>query len=229
MHAPWLLLRLVMDSARSPLFGSIFALVAAFAVPAALVLSAPVTAQAQAQDPGKFVQELGDKAIAQLAGKSIPEEEERTRFKALLTQYFDVNAIGKFTVGRAYWGSASPAQRQEFLSLYETQVTNAYAKRFQNYEGEQFKVIGQQKESDLDTIVNSEISRPNGGPPVPVLWRVRAENSTFKIADVTIAGISMAVTDRQQFAAVIERGGGNIQALIDALKTQNMVPASTKS
>jgi len=58
---------------------------------------------------------------------------------------------------------------------------------------------------------------------------VRGANGTFKIADVKIAGISMAVTDRQQFAAVIERGGGNIQALIDALKTQNLAPASTKS
>jgi len=206
-----------------------FALAAAFAAPVALVVSIPVTAQAQAQDPGKFVQELGDKAIAQLAGKAIPEEEERARFRALLTQYFDVNAIGKFTVGRAYWGSATPAQQQEFLSLYESQVTAAYAKRFQDYEGEQFKVTGQQKESDQDTIVTSEISRPSGGPPVPVEWRVRAANGTFKIADVKIAGISMAVTDRQQFAAVIERGGGNIQALIDALKTQNLTPASTKS
>jgi phospholipid transport system substrate-binding protein len=219
-----------MVSARSSFFGSVFAFAAAaaFAAPAFLVLLAPVAAQAQAQDPGKFVQSLGDKAIAQLAGQQIPESEERARFKALLTQYFDTNAIGKFTVGRAYWGTATQQQQQEFLSLYETQVTNAYAKRFQDYSGEQFKVTGQQKESDADTVVNSEISRPNGAPPVPVQWRVRAENGDFKIADVIIAGISMAVTDRQQFAAVIERGGGTIQALIDALKTQNMVPASAK-
>jgi phospholipid transport system substrate-binding protein len=218
-----------MVSARFSLFGSIFAFAAAVAIPAVLTLATPVAAQAQTQDPGKFVQDLGNKAIAQLAGKEIPEAEERARFRALLTQYFDVNAIGKFTVGRAYWGSASPAQQQEFLSLYETQVTNAYAKRFQDYEGEQFRVIGQEKESDADTLVNSEITRPTGGPPVSVQWRVRAENGTLKIADVIIAGISMAVTDRQQFAAVIERGGGTIQALIDALKTQNLAPASTKS
>ncbi len=217
-----------MISARSSLFGSVFAFAAAFVAPATLVVLAPVSAHAQAQDPGKFVQSLGDKAIAQLAGQQIPESEERARFKALLTQYFDTNAIGKFTVGRAYWGTATPQQQQEFLSLYETQVTNAYAKRFQDYSGEQFKVTGQQKESDADTVVNSEISRPNGAPPVPVQWRVRSENGDFKIADVIIAGISMAVTDRQQFAAVIERGGGTIQALIDALKTQNMVPASAK-
>jgi len=201
-----------MNSARHSLFGSLFALTAAIAIPA-VVMTAPVAAaQEQAADPGSFVQQLGNKAIAQLAGKGIPETEEQARFRDLLNQYFDVNAIGKFTVGPGYWNTATPDQQKEFLALYETQVTNAYAKRFEDYSGETFKVTTQQKESDRDTVVSSEISRPNGGPPVPVQWRVRAENSTFKIADVVIAGISMAVTDRQQFSAVIQRAAARCSA-----------------
>ena len=214
-----------MLSVRRSVFGSLFMVAAAIGAPTILVAPVRATA-AQTVDAGKFVQDLGDKAIAQLAGRAIPEEEERARFRNLLTQYFDLNAIGKFTVGRAYWSSATPQQQQEFLSLYETQVTNAYARRFQDYSGEQFSVTGQQRESESDTIVISEITRPTGSP-VPVQWRVRSTSAGMKIADVVIAGISMAVTDRQQFAAVIERGGGTIQALIDALKTQNLTPAST--
>ncbi|HEX4176847.1 MAG TPA: ABC transporter substrate-binding protein [Rhizomicrobium sp.] len=214
-----------MRSAHHTLFGSLFAL-AAFAAPAILTPASAV-AQERAADPGQFIQQLGDKAIAQLAGQQVPEEEERARFKTLLTEYFDVNAIGKFTVGRSFWASASPEQQKEFLTLYETQVTNAYAKRFQDYSGEQFKVTNQRKDGDADTLVNSIITRPTGAP-VDVQWRVRAENGTFKVADVMIEGISMAVTDRQQFSAVIQRGGGTIQALIDAMRSQNMVPASAK-
>jgi phospholipid transport system substrate-binding protein len=214
--------------ARSILARSVSAALFAFAAAAPGLIAAPAAvAQVQAGDPAQFVQQLGDKAIAQLAGKQIPEQEERARFRQLLNQYFDIDAIGKFTVGRAYWGSATPQQQKEFLTLYETQVTNAYAKRFENYSGQQFKVTGQQKEGDSDTIVNSEVTQPGGGAPVSVQWRVRPENGGYKIADVVIAGISMAVTDRQQFDAVIQRGGGTIQALINALKTQNVVPAST--
>ena len=191
---------------------------------------AAAAAPAPANDPAKFVQDLGNKAMAQLAGKQIPAEEERARFRQLLNESFDTQTIGRFTVGRAYWGSASPQQQQEFLSLYETQVVNAYAKRFQDYSGEQFTVLGEQKEGDGgDTIVNSQILRPNGGPPVSVQWRVRNGSAGLKIVDVVIAGISMAVTDRQQFAAVIERGGGGIQPLIDALKTQNLQVAQPPS
>lgn len=219
-----------MFRARDLASGAAFALIAALAAPVLTCGLAPA-ALAQASDPGKFVQGLGDKAIAQLAGQGIPEDEERARFKSLLTQYFDLNAIGKFTVGRAYWGSATPEQQKQFLDLYQTQVTNAYAHRFREYSGEQFRVTGQHKEGDADTIVESEITRP-AGAPVPVQWRVRTVGGALKIADVVIAGISMAVTDRQQFAAVIERGGGTIQALIDALKSQNLnvaePPASTR-
>jgi len=215
-----------MIPARRSILGSFSIVLALLAAPA-IVMAPCRTALAEAEDAGKFVQGLGDKAIAQLAGKEIPEEEERSRFRALLIQYFDLNAIGKFTVGRAYWTTATPEQQTEFLTLYETEVTNAYARRFEDYSGEQFSVTGQQKESDSDTIVNSEITRPSGAP-VPVQWRVRSANGGMRIADVVIAGISMAVTDRQQFAAVIERGGGTIQALIDALKTQNLTPASSR-
>ena len=217
-----------MKLARYSLFGSVLTVATALAAPAAVFYVTPAAAQDNAKDPAQFVQQLGDKAIAQLAGKEIPETEERSRFRNLLTSYFDVNAIGKFTVGRGYWNTASPDQQKEFLSLYETQVTNAYAKRFQEYSGETFKVTGQQKDNETDSVVNSEITRPNGGPPVPVQWRVRGEGGKFKVADVVIAGISMAVTDRQQFSAVIQRGGGTMQALIDALKSQNMVPASAQ-
>ena len=217
-----------MKSARHAFSGCLFIFSAAFAVPTLLAVSVPVAAQAQATDPGQFVQDLGNKAIAQLAGKGIPEDEERARFRNLLNQYFDVTAIGRFTAGRGPWAAATPAQQKEFLTLYETQVSNAYAKRFQDYSGETFKVTKQQRDSDADTVVLSEITRPNGAPPVAVQWRVRAEGGAFKIADVIIEGISMAVTDQQQFSAVIQRGGGDLQALINALRSQNMIAPSAK-
>jgi phospholipid transport system substrate-binding protein len=206
--------------ARRIVFGPLLAI--GLCAAAVLSIFPPVVAQAQTADPGQFVQNLGDRAIAQLAGKQITESEERARFKQLLNEAFDLGAIGKFTVGRAYWSTATPQQQQEFLSLYATQVSNAYAKRFQDYSGEQLKITGQQKDPDGDTVVSSEITSPSGGQPVPVQWRVRPEAGSLKIVDVVIAGISMAVTDRQQFSAVIQRGGGGIQSLIDALKSQNL-------
>jgi len=72
-----------MNSARHYLFGSLFAVAAALATPAILA-PVPAAAQEKAADAGQFVQQLGDKAIAQLAGQQVPEDEERARFKNLL-------------------------------------------------------------------------------------------------------------------------------------------------
>jgi phospholipid transport system substrate-binding protein len=55
-------------------------------------------------------------------------------------------------------------------------------------------------------------------PPVSLQWRIRCESGTLKITDVVIDGISMAVTDRQQFSDIIQHGGGTIMSLIDALR-----------
>ncbi|MDB5396831.1 MAG: putative toluene tolerance transporter, partial [Rhodospirillales bacterium] len=165
----------------------------------------PASMAAQPQDPVQFVQELGDKAIAQLANTGLSAEEEQLRFRRLLDQYFDLAAIGRFTVGRAYWANASADQQQEFLSLYEAQLTDIYAKRFQQYSGERFTVTGQQRDGEGDPVVNSQVHRPSGGAPVAVQWRVRSASGGFKVVDVVIAGISMAATDRQEFAAVIQR------------------------
>jgi phospholipid transport system substrate-binding protein len=89
-------------------------------------------------------------------------------------------------------------------------------------------VTGQQSDGEGEPVVNSEVHRASGGAPVAVQWHVHSASGGFRVMDVVIAGISMAVTDRQEFAAVIQRGGGSLQALIDALKVEN-VSAAAKS
>ena len=190
-----------------------------------IVTLLPVSMAAQPQDPAQFVQELGNEAIAQLVDRRLSGEEEQARFRRLLEQYFDLAAIGRFTVGRGYWAAASADQQQEFLSLYETQLTDMYARRFQQYSGEQFTVTGQRNDGEGDPVVDSEVHRPGRRAPVAVQWRVHPANGGFRVVDVMIAGISMAATDRQEFAAVIQRRGGSLQALIDALKAENGGPA----
>jgi phospholipid transport system substrate-binding protein len=204
---------------RRSLIGVAFAAAALLAGPPPARADAPTTAAAQ------FVQSLGNRAMAQLVGKQVPEDEERARFRQLLEEAFDVPTIGKFTAG-PYWRSATEQQKQEFLKLFENQVVAAYAKRFQEYSGEQFKVNGAQAADGGDVIVDSQIVRPAGGPPVHVQWRVRPEPSGLKIVDVTVEGISMSVTQRQEYASVIERGGGTFDALIEALRNQSAPVAS---
>lgn len=171
----------------------------------------------------KFVQELGNKALTSLTAKDLPYAERSQRVRTLLLQYFDIHAIGKFVLG-PYWTQATDAQKQEYFKLFEDMIVRTYTHRFADYSGQSFVVKGlasggQGENGAEDSIVSSVIIQPNG-PPVHVDWRVRNENGTYKIADVLVENVSMSITQRADFASIIQNGGGKVDALLTALKNR---------
>jgi phospholipid transport system substrate-binding protein len=190
----------------------------ALAVLCAVAFAAP--SRAQGQDPAQFINEMGQKALAALTSKSSSSAELQQRFRTLLNANFDVPTIARYALGR-YWNVATPQQQQEYRQLFEDQIVDAYATRFREYTGEQFKVTTSRQEGN-DTVVSSQIIRPAGGPPIDVDWRVRHGSQGLRIIDVAVSGVSMARTQQQEFAAVIERNGGNVDALIQALRSKTV-------
>lgn len=164
-----------------------------------------------------FVDGLTKRGIAFLQNPDLTKEQRKKEFKALLRSSFDMKTIGRFTLGR-YWKAASKAQQEEYLRLFERSVVESYARRFEEYKGQAVQVKSARPEGEKDTIVSSTIVSPDGGPDVQVDWRVRPHGSSFKVVDVIVEGVSMAVTQRSDFASVIQRGGGNLDVLLDHLR-----------
>ncbi len=108
-------------------------------------------------------------------------------------------------IGR-YWRAATPQQRQEYLSLFRVFVLDTYAQRLDGYSGETIDVIKSLPIDETDTMVSTEIVRRNG-PPIRVDYRVRIRNDGHRIVDVIVEGISLVVTQRSEFASVINRKG----------------------
>ncbi|KAA0688795.1 MlaC/ttg2D family ABC transporter substrate-binding protein [Azospirillum brasilense] len=175
-------------------------------------------AAAQSADPGAtaFIQSLGNEAVATFSNKSLSREQAVQRFRGLLYQGFDVAYIGRWVLGR-YWNSATPQQHDEYQKLFERLIVNTYADRFVEYSGETFRISGSRVEGEADTMVSTQIVRPNG-PPVNVDWRVRKRDTAYKIIDVVVEGVSMGVTQRQEFASVIGQNGGRVEGLLQALR-----------
>ena len=181
-----------------------------------LVGALPGAARA-ASDPTGFIADLGARAINVLTSTSSETERER-QFRGLFEEGFDVNEIARFVLG-PYWRTATDAQRAEFIKLFEDYVVHAYTVRFNAYAGQQLKVLGARPEGDNAWVVQSQIALPNSNqPPVRVDWRVTKHGDTYKIADVTVEGVSMALTQRQEFASVIQRNGGQLEALLKVLR-----------
>jgi phospholipid transport system substrate-binding protein len=184
------------------------------ALGAVMLAALSVTPARAADEPAAFIQNLGDQAIQILQNKQLGQKEREVQFNRLFTEGFDVAEIGRFVLGR-YWNVASPDQQQQYQKLFATYVVAVYANRFSQYSGEKFTVSSSQTTPDGASVA-SQIIRPNGGPPINIVWKIAKESGGFKIRDVVAENLSMTITQRAEFASVVERGGGGA-AGIDAL------------
>jgi phospholipid transport system substrate-binding protein len=171
-----------------------------------LALSPLPTFAASATDAASFINELVTQGLSSVDNKQLSEQDRSKRFFDLLDRDFDMPRIARFVLGR-YWNEASDADKREFQRLFEEYVVRSYAQRFSEYNGETVKIMGTREENETRTLVQSQIVRPNGAPPASVNWRVRKGDDGFKIVDVDVEGVSMVLTQREEFASVIQRGG----------------------
>jgi phospholipid transport system substrate-binding protein len=176
------------------------------------LVAAPARGIAQT-DPVAFINQLGTQAI-QVLGPNVAMPQRVQRFRQLFGADFDVPGIAQFTLGR-YWRVATPEQQQQYMGLLQEYLAQAYAGRLAQYAGEKFAALTSQLQ-DNETVVFSEITRNDGGK-IHVEWHL-VNNGGWKITDAYVAGVSMKITQRDEFASVIQQGGGQVQYLLDRLR-----------
>lgn len=182
----------------------------------ALCATAPAMS---ADSPKQMVERLGGTAVTILADPDVEPEERTRKFADLFSRGFDLPLVARIVLGR-YWRVATPEQKAEYVSLFEAYVINTYANRLNSYAGQTLRITGANPISDNETMVNSVIEQPQG-EPVKVDWRVLDRGGELKIVDVLVEGISMAISQRSEFGAVIANNGGNVEALLVRLRAQN--------
>lgn len=170
---------------------------------------------AKGRSADSFIRQVGEEAIQSLTSKSLNDRERQERFREILNRTFKIQLIAKFTLGR-YWRRATKDQQTEYVGLFEDFIVLAYAARFRDYSGENFSVGKVRDINDRDKLVHSKLILKDGRN-IPVLWRVRGDDG-FKIIDVLVEGVSMAITQRDEFAAIINQKGGKIEGLLAALR-----------
>lgn len=172
----------------------------------------------EGQEAAEFVRDFSDRAIAMLTDESLDQEARVLKFRRLLTSGFHLELIGRFVLGR-HWRRASEAERSEFAELFEDYLVASYAQKLSEYGGEQLMVQGGRPKGKSGAIVSSRVV-PAEGAPFQVEWRLRRSGDGWRIIDVVVEGVSMAVTQRSEFSSVIASRGGKIGGLLDALRSQ---------
>lgn len=158
-----------------------------------------------ASDPAGFVTTLGQRVIEVLDAKGLERDQRLRHFRDIFVHALDLDGVARRVLGR-HWRAASDAQRERYIALFRTYVVNMYAVQLGRYAGATFSVLRQHPLRENESLVISRFQRASG-PPLSMNVRVRRTNERFKIIDVTIAGVSLVVTKRSEFDAVIRREG----------------------
>jgi phospholipid transport system substrate-binding protein len=183
--------------------------------------TAPALAQSGARNAGaeQFVQTQAQRALTILNQHHGDMATEKRLFRAFIDQVADVPRITFFVLGK-YSRSISPAQQHQFGVVFREYASNVYESRLNEYHGESLRVTGSTARSPTDVVVQTQVYGGKLDQPVGVAWRVLGEGGGWKVVDVQVDGVWLAITQQQDFVSTVDNAGGNVQVLIDQLQRQ---------
>jgi phospholipid transport system substrate-binding protein len=191
-------------------------MLAACAVAAGLPAQ-PAAQQVDIQRATAFIQTTGDQLVAAINGRGTVAQ-RRDQVAQVLRRAVDVEGVGRFILGR-WWRNATPEQQQEYLQLFAQVLIRNLSARFGEFQGVRFSLGRTQARTEEDALVNTVIERP-GNPAFSLDWRVAEIGGQPKIVDVIAEGTSLRLTTRSEYSSVVTRNGGNVAALLAAMRQQ---------
>jgi phospholipid transport system substrate-binding protein len=193
--------------------------VLALAVASATLLVA-LRADASAPPAEEFVQANVQRGLTILNNHSASMEQKRSQFEVFILGLTDMKRIAKFTLGQ-YRRTATPQDQDAFAAAFQTYAIAVYQSYFSKYSGQTLRVTGSQERAPGDTIVMTQLIDPNdrsGQQPLEVDFRVLSDGGRFVVIDFSVAGIWLAIEERDQFSAFLGQNNGDIPTLITHLR-----------
>ena len=173
---------------------------------------------AYSSDPKEFITELVGDAINKLSNKDFNKEEKAIFVEEIALENVDINALSLYTLGEL-----RKSTDKQTLSLYQKSFEKYFLKsltsRLTDYSSSKFEVVSVDKKSSNYTIVNSKITPADGSPEIKIDWRIYTKNPDKPlIRDLIVEGLSLARTQKEEFASILNSNDNNINVLITKLK-----------
>ena len=173
---------------------------------------------AYSSNPEKFISELVNEVIIKLSDKNLNKDDKANFIKKVALENVDINALGLYTLGELR-KSSDKQTINKYQQAFEKYFLKSLTSRLTDYSSSKFDIIDVDKKSSNYTIVSSKITPDNGGPEVKIDWRIYTKNSEEPlIRDLIIEGLSLARTQKEEFASILNSNDGDIKALFETLE-----------
>ena len=168
-------------------------------------------------DPKQFISEIVDEAKKVLVDSNSKEFKTK-KLSEMALKTVDIKGVAYYSIGK-YRKNLNEEQLNEYLSLFEKYFLKSFTSRLTDYSDPKIDVIGTEVLNPKYTIVKSVLLATDKKPEVKIEWRVYTKNPDKPlIRDLIIEGLSLARTQKEEFASVIESNNGDVTKLFNTLK-----------
>ena len=172
---------------------------------------------AYSSNPKEFVNELVTDAINILADKNLDKSQKVIFIEKVATENVDIRALGLYTLGELR-KSSEERDISKYQKSFEKYFLKSLTSRLTDYSSSKFQIVGDDKKSSNYTIVKSKIIPDDGGPDIKIDWRVYTKNPDKPlIRDLIVEGLSLARTQKEEFASILNSNNNDIKILINKL------------
>ena len=169
-------------------------------------------------NPKIFVEELVNDAIKTLSNKDISVEEKRKKIKIIALENVDIAALGMYTLGDIR-KSLDDVTLNTYNNLFEKYFLKSLTSRLTDYSSNKFEVYDAEQKSSSYTIVQSKIVESINQPEIKIDWRIFTKDPLKPlIRDLIVEGLSLARTQKEEFASILNSNNNDINALFSQLE-----------
>ena len=182
-----------------------------------LIFSFNQNSYGYSSDPKQFIAEIVDEAKKILVDSNTKEFKTK-KLSEMALKTVDITGVAYYSLGK-YRKQLNEEQLKEYLALFEKYFLKSFSSRLTDYSDPKIEVISTEVLNPKYTIVRSVLLATDKKPEVKIDWRVFTKNPDKPlIRDLIIEGLSLARTQKEEFASVIESNNGDVRKLFDTLK-----------
>ena len=173
---------------------------------------------AYSSNPKDFVYEMVNDAISKLADKNLNQNQKSIFIEKIARENVDIKGLGLYTLGELR-KSADKENVSNFQKSFEKYFLKSLTSRLTDYSSSKFEIIGEDKKSSNYTIIKSKVIPNDDGPEIKIDWRIYTKNPEKPlIRDLIVEGLSLARTQKEEFASILSSNNNDIEILIDKLE-----------
>jgi len=182
-----------------------------------LIVFFSITLNSFSTEPEVFVKSTVNRA-SKLLGEDITKNEKIEKLKLIAKETVDIRGIGFYTLGKKR-KSLNEKEKKKYSELFEEYFLKSFSSRLAEYTNPEIDVQSKEKLNENYTIVNSILKATNERPQIKIDWRIYTKDKENPlIRDLIIEGLSLARTQKEEFASVLNSNNDDIEALFKVLK-----------